>query len=89
MHFENHSLVTNSPIPQTISKSIEDIHPDEIMLATNKRSSETSKPLRFDLAVQDLKCKKGYEINTKTRRCRKICGTGYTRNVKTGKCVKR
>ena len=89
MHFENHSLVPNSPIPQTISKSIEDIHPDEIMLATNKRSSETSKPLRFDLAVQDLKCKKGYEINTKTRRCRKICGTGYTRNVKTGKCVKR
>uniref|UniRef100_A0A6C0KKI3 Protein kinase domain-containing protein n=1 Tax=viral metagenome TaxID=1070528 RepID=A0A6C0KKI3_9ZZZZ len=88
MHFENHNLVSNSPIPQTIAKSIESIKPDEIMLATDKRSSETSKPLRFDLAVQDLKCKSGYEINPKTRRCRKICGAGYTRHVKTGKCVK-
>ena len=89
VHFENHELVQNSPIPQTISKSIESIQPDKIMLATNKRSSETSKPLRFDLAVQDLKCKKRYEINPKTRRCRKSCAAGLTRSVKTGKCVKK
>lgn len=89
MHFENHKLVHNAPIPQDISKSIESIQPDKIMLPTDKRSSETSKPVRFDLAVQDLKCKPGYEINPKTRRCRKSCASGYTRSVKTGKCVKK
>lgn len=89
MHFENHELVQNAPIPQSISNSIESIQPDKIMLATNKRSSDTSKPLRFDLAVQDLKCKPAYEINPKTRRCRKSCVAGYTRNVKTRKCVKK